>query len=321
MPEDIGAAIAAAVGSAKGEVTADPTANVPTDKPAETKPEEKPAEATAAKPEDKKPETAPEEDDDFWKPTAEELAAIEADARLQKVYKSMQRGLTKKSQEHSAKLKEAEAEINFARWFKSDPAGAAREIARQAGLLAAEAAADKPPDKPTDAVADDLEVMLGKKAADLMRPLLEKAFETMAAPMAETVEQLATAARERGVAATVTEFGANLVQQGFDWDDDIQQEMADLSKKVEPATDEKGERVPMNEYLDTLYSAVMARRDRVSKSKAALERLKRIKTDAEPTGTATATNTSEPDRPPVGTPINEAVAIAVKAARKQMGQR
>ena len=335
MPEDIGAAIAAAVGSAKGDLTADPTAGVEPDKPAptETTPEEKPAEKPAseatAKPEDKKPEEKSDEDD-FWKPTAEELAAIEADAKLQKVYKSMQRGLTKKTQEIAAKTKDDEEALNFARWFKADPANAARVIAQHAGLELAEKLAEgKTPAKASNAVVDELatkwEKTLGKEGAAALRPLIEETVEsitkTLMEPVTATTEELAHAATERGVAATVTEFGANLIQQGFEWDDDIQQEMADLSKKVEPATDDKGNRVPMPEYLDTLYSAVVAKRDRASKTKTALDRLKRIKAEAEPGAPVTAAPTTDPDRPSLGTPINEAVAIAVKAARRQMGQR
>lgn len=335
--DDIQAAVAAAVGSAKGEVNADPTAGVEPDKP-----------APAAKPEESKPTEKPKsesvqnaapsadsgqgekadkgEEDDFWKPSSDEIAAIEADPKLQKVYKSMQRGFTKKRQEDSARLKEFEEKAKVADWVQSNPAAAAKILAEHTGMTLSEAKKEikDAEDKVLDELESRWEKTVGKEAAALLRPLFQDEVKSLVAqivaPVQETTEQLAHAAAERGIAASVREFGAGLVEQGLDWDDEIQQEMADLSRRVEPAEDENGKRVPMSDYLETLYNAVVAKRTRSDRSRANLDRLRRIKAEAEPVGGIRPAPANE-ETVTANMNDNEAIAIAVKAAQRQLGRR
>lgn len=331
MPDsDFAAALSAAVESAKGEAGSVAGEAAATTAPEPEAPKTESAPEPVAEPAPAEPAPAPEpakpDEDEFWKPTAEELAAIEADPKLQKVYKSMQRGLTKKSQEISAAAKANEEAIGFANWFKSDPAKAAREIAAHVGLTVAEVKKDREEaeERVVDALEEKWAKTIGPEAAKLLRPLIEETAAAVAQnvmdPIKATVEPIARAAQEQGTSATVREFGASLVEQGHDWDDSIQQEMADISKLIEPAVDENGEKIPMPQYLDVLYNAVMAKRNRQSSVKGNLDRLRRIRAEAEPVGSLKPAPVAE-ERVTVDMKDNEAIALAVRAAQRQLGRR
>lgn len=334
--DDINAAIAAAVGSAKGEVTADPTAGVTPDKPAEPKPEEKPVQNTDVSTPDgqvdklNKPVAEQKvadkmaDEEEFFTPTAAELDIINKNPELQKVYRSMQRGLTKKSQGLAAEKKAQTEKLQFAEWFQKDPVSAAKAVAATVGLSVQET---KQADTEKE-IVDDLTTKwtetVGKDAAALLRPLFEETaaalFEKVVAPYKQTTEGLARAASERGIAATVREFGAEMVQQDLEWDDDIQSEMAKLSNRIEPATDEDGNRVSMPEYLETLYDATMAKRNRVRTAKGNLERLKRIRNEAEPVVPA-KTPPTQRQSVTADMSVNDAIALAVQLSQRELGGR
>jgi len=320
MPDDLNAAISSAVAEstkeAGGESTPapDPTpASSPTPEPAAPAPE-------AAKPEAAKPEPPPtEEADEFWTPTADELAAIDKNPELKKVYRSMQRGMTQKAQTLAQERKRLENQAAVVEWIQRDPANAIRAIA-----AASNVDLGGPGPKPTETkVADSLEAKwaetVGPDAAKILRPLFEETARTIlaqeVAPYKEQTEQLAKAAVQRGIAASVAEFGATVSSRGEEWDDATQAEMAKLAQIVEP-----GANTPINEYLGVLYDTVMANRMRTKSARSNLERLRRVRTEAEPANTARTSPAAE-EKIDTSMSDRDAVAVAVRLAKQSLNIR
>lgn len=308
MPDDLNAAITSAVAEAKTEAGGD------------TAPEPE-VEATPEPeaPEPKEPVKAPEPDDEeFLNPTAEELAAIEADPRLKKVYNSMRRGMSKKAQELAEKRKTMEQESQVVNWLKNDPENAIRAIAQAAGIPFGEAKKQA-----EERVIDDLEAKwaktVGAEPAKLLRPLFEETakalLEQEIAPVKAQNAQLMQAATERGIAASVREFGALISERGEEWDDEIQADMAKIADTVEP-----GEKTSLSEYIAHLYDTAIARRLRTKQAKSNLERLRRVRTEAEPTTTTRSTPASA-EKITNDMSDKDAIAIAVRQAKQSLNAR
>ena len=332
MPEDLAAAISAAVGGAKSEVEGTPEPEAAPEKtetaPTTEKVAEKPAveKAEPDKPEAKAEPAKKDEpaDDDFWTPTAEELSAIDKNPELKKVYRSMQRGLTQKAQSLAELRKGSEEKIRLADWIQSEPDKAARAIAAASGLTLKEAKEADSEKDVVDALEEKWSKTVGPDAAKLLRPLFEETaqsmFQKIVGPVKEATEALSRAAEERGIAASVREFGASVVERGEEWDDDLQREMSVLSNTMQPGQDENGNPVSIQDYLSALHDAVVARRSRAKGAKTNLERLRRVKAESEPNApTRTAPKTE--DRPDLKAPIKDQVAWAVEQARKQAAVR
>lgn len=323
MPDDLSAAISSAVAESTKEVSggeAEPTATAPDPTPASTPTKEAPA-APAEKPgaEAAKPTapSAPDEDEVFT-PTAEELAIIDKNPEMKKVYRSMQRGLTQKTQALADMRKALEQKSNIVDWIQQDPAGALKAISEYTGVNLSS------PKPSTEAkVADSLESKwaetVGADAAKLLRPLFEDTARAIlaqeVAPYKAQTEQLAHAAAERGIAASVAEFGATISSRSEEWDDDIQMEMAKLANVVEP-----GANTPINDYLGVLYDTVMANRMRTKSARSNLERLRRVRTEAEPASNARSAPHSE-ERIDNSMSDKDAVAVAVRLAKQSLNVR
>jgi hypothetical protein len=325
MPDDLNAAISSAVASSTAEVeggsdaatTPEPTATTPaaTEKSAPAAPAaEKPAAPAAGKP----AAVAPPDEDEVFTPTAEELATIDKNPELKKVYRSMQRGLTQKTQSLADMRKALEQKANIVDWIRQDPASALKAISEYTGVNLA-----KPTPTTEAKVADSLEAkwaeVVGADAATLLRPLFEDTaraiLEKEVAPYKAQTEALARTAAERGVAASVREFGATVSERGDEWADDIQGEMAQLAQRIEPGPD-----TPINEYLDVLYDKVMAGRMRSKSARANLERLRKVRTETEPSNAGRPTPAAE-ERITSDMNDKDAVAVAVRMARQSLGMR
>jgi hypothetical protein len=325
MPEsDLNADIASAVASSTAEVegaaapstTPEHTTTTPAapEKPAVSAPA---AEKPAA-PATEKPAAAPPDEDEVFTPTAEELATIDRNPELKKVYRSMQRGLTQKAQSLAGMRKALEQKANIVDWIRAEPAAALKAISEYTGVNLAT------PAPSTEAkVADSLEAKwaetVGADAAKLLRPLFEDTaraiLEKEVAPYKAQTEALAKTAAARGIAASVREFGATIAERGDEWADDIQGEMAQLAQRIEPGPD-----TPINEYLDVLYDKVMAGRMRSKSARANLERLRKIRTETEPSNAGRPTPAAE-ERITTDMSDKDAVAVAVRMARQSLGMR
>ena len=284
-----------------------------------------PAEPKAAAPAAEPP--AEPEDDEPLVPSAADLEAINANPALLKVYKSMQRGLTQKTTKLANERKTLAERAKVADWIQANPDNAIRALAQARGLTIAEAKAEVKAAK-AEAVDDltaEYEKVLGKDAAAVLRPLIEKTAAAIAekqlAPIAERADGLSKAAAERGLAAAVREFEATVIARGEEFPDDVQEEMAALMDTVSPAEheDENGNIVQasVDEYLSALYDMVQARRSRKGAIQAQLKRLKETKeAGTEPSTTGTKPPADE-DKVPLGLSDNDAVARAVAIAEKK----
>lgn len=320
MPEDLSAAISSAVASATTEATSTPDSTPEPDKPASTEAAPEPPTADA------EPSTSdathtdtPEPEEEFFNPTAEDLAAIEADPRLKKVYLSMRRGLTKKTTEIAAIRKDYQQAHDVAEWIRSDPEAAIRSIAAATGVSIAQAKEIAEEAVDSDPVAKLWNEGVGADAAKILRPIIEQTIDARIGPKVEPLEratQAATqAAMERGIAASLREFGAEVTSRGEEWDDDLQRDMAKIANSMKP---DEGTTFP--DYLNALYDAATARRMRTKSARSNLDRLKRARTEAEPVNVSRPSPKSE-EAITTDMSDKDAVAIAVRQATRQLNTR
>ena len=320
MAVDLSGAINEAIASAKDE------AGVVDEKPAaETSAEETPAETEAAPEaeaeEAPEPEPAEEEADDepLLNPTAEELAAIEADPKLQKVYKSLQRGLTKKATEFKAAQKALKDKSELVDWMQANPDKAAEALAEARGFKLSRAEQKEVKNEVVDALEAEYAEKVGPEAAKLLRPLIEKTaknaidsvIKEQIEPLKVQAAQVERAAQERGIAAAVSSFESKVRAAGGEWDDDVQAEMAARINRLEPGKD-----VSIDEYLDDIYDATMSARLRLKGAKQTRDRLRRIASESEPV-TPARTPAAKEERVTSDMKDKDAIALAVKIARQE----
>lgn len=313
MADDFSAAVSAATTEASGEPAA------PEPQPAVEAAVEGQA-PTTSEPAPEPPaheEPAPTDEEMFFNPTAADLAIINANPQLQKVYKSMQRGLTKKTQGFSQREKELSEKAALAEWIQTNPDAALNLLAQIQGKQIG-----APPRTETsqyvDPLVDRWTKSIGPDAAAILRPLFEDTakamFDGQIKPLREQTEQLQRAAAERGIAAATREFGAAVSERGEPWDDDVQLEMSKLVGVVQP-----GENTSMPEYLSLLHQVVVAQRAQKSGLRREISRLRAAKDEApEPQAGVRPTQTAASS---ISAKLSEkdAVAAAVEAARQQLG--
>jgi hypothetical protein len=335
MPDEFADAIAAATEELGGDPVPDAPAPDPEPEPepqaAEPEPEtDKPArdasgKSTKQESEEKEPEDKPDEPEDLDDEgidehlTAEDLAAINEDARLQRAYKSMQRGLTKKSQAIADERKDIETlreASRYMEWIDKLPAAKTPE-----SKSTEEAVQDT-----TDEIMERAKAHLGgnEQAAKILGPLVKDIAETVArnivekqvGPLRQEAETNRVAASESKARAAIDAFGAAVQSRGEPWNDEIINAMADEMSYVQPG--ERAREDP-NTYFERLYTNVTSR---MTKSRSRREELRRLK----------AARESEPStnvRPVKEAPLEisedmderEAIALAVKQAVADTGWR
>jgi len=261
-----------------------------------------------------------EPDEEFFNPTAEDLALIEANPALKKAYKALRKGFTEKTTAIATERKELKERAELAAWIQDNPEKAARRLAELSGLTITEARAEVREAKDTaNAVTDDLTKMwkdsIGDDAAPILRPVIEATaravIEKILGPIKAQTEELTTAAQRRAFAASVAEFGGTVTQRGEEWDAEIQSDMAALTHTVTPSSD-----ASVDDYLSNLYDTVMMRRSRTHTARANLARLRKIRDEQEPNIPARPTVKSE-ERITNEMSDKDAVALAVRAARRE----
>ena len=333
--DNLNVAITTAVSEAKGEVAPEPTTpkeapvqeTAPEPAKPETPPEPEPTTAkvtpTAKVEPPAKPTPEPEPEEEFFNPTAEDLAIIENSPELKKAYRALRKGFTEKTTKLAEERKQLNERAELAAWIQQNPEKAARRLAELSGLSITEARAEvKEAKEAATAVTDELSEMwkksIGDDAAPILRPVIEATARAVAekllAPYREKTEELDKASQRRAIAATVSEFGAGVTQRGDEWNEEIQAEMARLSDKVKPGDD-----TPIEEYLSEMYDSVMMKRTRTQTARANLNRLRRLKDEQEPVTPARPTPKSE-DRVTVDMSDRDAVALAVRQAQKELGR-
>jgi len=318
MPEDLSAAVSSAVAEAQTDLNPETTSEP--DKPASTEAAPEPPTADAEPSTPDAPDTrADDDEEEFFAPTAEELAAIEADPRLKKVYLSMRRGFTKKTTELAAVRKDYQQAHDVAEWIRSDPESAIRSIAAATGVSFAQAEKIAEQAVDADPIARAWDEGVGADAAKILRPIIEQTIDARIAPrvkpLEEATETATKAAIERGISASIREFGAEVTARGEEWDDELQRDMAKIATNVNP-----GPQTTFPEFMTAVYDAAVARRMRTKSARSNLDRLKRARTEAEPVNVSRPAPKSE-ERITSDMSDKDAVAIAVRQATRDLNAR
>jgi hypothetical protein len=299
MPDDdIGSVVDEAIAEAGGAPVPDVEPEVATEEPApetEVKSEEPAAEAEpetepeAETKEDEEPEAEPTEEETLGL-SAEQLKAINDNPELSAAYKLMQGGLTKKFQEAAEIRKNAEQAQQIYEYMQANPEQALQEFAkvrgyelRQAATKEAEAKANAE-DAATSAVnalAEKYGESLGPESAKLLLPMMEEvakiAAQNAVAPISESTQSLQEAAEQRAIAASVAEFGADVVSQGLVWDEKVQEAMSQVMDTVVAA-----DGVDLRTYLNSVYEIASSRTNKAQATKREIARLRKAQTEAEP---------------------------------------
>jgi hypothetical protein len=255
------------------------------DEEAEAEEEDKPRGDVVGEEPEEGAEAAPADAEDaFDTLTAEEIAAIKADPALNKLRKSLMRGYSAKTQEHSHLV-----QLGLA--YRRDPQGVLKAIADSLGMTvspaqaaAAAAAAAAPP------VVDpgkELEDLFGPQIGPKVRAVFDKWAEARIGATVAPVQQTLGKVVSQSEAARMQAEENSFKSRHKDVTPQIEAEIVALgqSGKIVP-----GDMSPA-EYLDTLYDVVMARRARQSAKTAGktasvklAKRIEANRRDREPSG-------------------------------------
>lgn len=293
-----------------------------------TKEEPEPAkeepESTKEEPEPVKEVKPAKELKEDFRVTAEELDIIDKDPQLKKVYRSMLRGFNKKMEETSGVRKEAEHALELVEQIRANPREAAKVI-----LASVKEEALPEPEKAVvtetalTKVRETLKAKVGEEAADVLAPVIFDVVGSLLgeeiAPIKQTLATQEKIAAAQTLRANISNFGAQVIEDGGEWDEDIEKEMSVLitSGEVAPGRDEKGNlKVDLPRFLGRLYSIVQSDRQKKHTTSEKVLRLREAVTVAEPTRTvrskAPAPKSIEP-----GMDIREATRVAVAAAQRE----
>jgi len=290
----------------------------------ETKKEEKVSPVAEKKDKEKVPPVSKVEEDGDFRPSAEELEAIDKNPELKKVYRSMVKGFTAKTTELAEKRKEAEAAMNAVNAIKENPVAAIRAMAAAANIKLAEEPAPTAPTTTTEKTViqklqESLEAKIGKEAADVLAPVLLEAVGVITGeelgPVKLAIEQQRKVAEAQSLRTSISEFGSSVVEDGGEWDEDVEREMATLVNKVVPR-----EGVTLPEYLEVLYNNVQTIRNKMKTTEREVTRIKTAAQRAEPVR-AVRTTAPAPRQITPGMDLKEATALAVAAARAEAASR
>lgn len=300
------------------------TTTTPDPKPAET-----PAPVAEAKPDDKPAEIPPADDrpaneDEAFNLTAEDFAEMEKNPLAKKAYKSMLRGFRAKTADLAGKRKAFEAEAALVEKIKGDPRSALQALAGLAGVsisihdgtataaVTEKLGADPVADALTAASAD-LDKALTPEGAAVLKPILEKfaraISEQVAAPLKQRLDVQDRQSAEATLKSTVKTFGAARIEAGDEWSPEVEREMAGLVGKVLP-----GRGTTVEQYVETLYDNVMAKRMRTAARTAEFKRLQAARGASEPTTTARPPASSTPREITAGMSREDATRLAVQLA-------
>jgi hypothetical protein len=276
-PKSFGSVIDSAwdeVAKAEAPTKTEPAETVAEDK-AEAAPKADPA--PEAKVETKASNSAAEKlADEDLNLSAEEMAAVAADPKLSKIYKSMQRGLTAKTTSIAEERRKLAARQSILDQIEADPEQAAVALAKAAGLEvvrkneAAQTAVD-------DASAKMAE-LFGPEAAGVLKPVFEQlvkgVLEQEVAPYKEATEQLQNTAFDQAMGAAVEQFKSSLNEE---LDPQTEQEMVALMAQIKPGKD-----VTPVQYLKFLHTNVTAGKVRAKATQEAADRIRKVASAQEP---------------------------------------
>lgn len=202
--------------------------------------------------------------------TAEELEAIKADPRLSKIYKSMLRDYKGKTtsvadrqrelEAREAELREQEEETQQARELfdsiRDDPEKAIRDLAERRGMTVAAAS------KAVAAVETDQELiqLFGDDAAavqPVFNSVVDKRVREALKPVVGWIQQEAERQGKAQVRTDIEAFRTELKEAGEDITPEIEAEMQELTKQIDPAPG-----LSHKDYIRLLYRAAAGAKSR-----------------------------------------------------------
>ena len=223
--------------------------------------------------------------------TAEDLEKINDNPETLKAYKSMQRGLTKKTTELADERKSLEKEneglregANIAAWIEKNPEAA--YLALEKHLIKEGKLPDKEKLEIKDAESETIDEIMelaekrlqgNKEAAKLLAPFVRDVAKLVAKqvvseeikPLREDNEETKNERMESQARTEINKFGQARISAGDEWDDDIINGMAELMNEFPP-----GPNSDPQTYFDILYGKVVG--DTI-KTESKRERLRRLK--------------------------------------------
>lgn len=276
-----------------------------------------------------KEETTTKAEDEDALATAEELAAIDANPALKKVYRGIVRALHSKTSKLADKMKEADIALKLMQTIREHPQDAVRTLAAAIKMKVVDDAPEAAPATVTataaaektllDEVREEMEPEIGKEAASVLAPVILKAAQKIAGkeiePVRSKLENTEKEAQKTALKNGIAAFGLSVQEEGGVWDESVEKEMTARIAFVRPA---EGTTLP--QYLRILYNDYKASVDQTEKTVRQVKRLEQAAANAEPV---------RPSRPSSGnvqaiTPgmnAKEAVALAVAQSRKELSTR
>lgn len=237
------------------------------------------------------PTTAAEAQEFLENATAEEIEAIRADPRLNKVYNSLIRGFKEKTTEVAGqrkKLEDERAEFEQSRtdhnravqlfdMLRDDPEGTIRAMAQRQGLTIQEAK------QAVAAVETDAELVKlfgddAEKIAPVLNSYIDKRSDARTREALKTVvgivEQIQEKEMQREVDTDLRQFASELKAAGEEMTPEIEKEMNRLMKQIDPATDpETGKQITAVQFLHYLYRIASAGQSRAKVAKEVVTRM------------------------------------------------
>jgi len=255
-----------------------------------------------AKPDEATEEVPKEEETTEEEPlglSPELLQRINESPDALEVYKSMQSGFTKKTQELAEQRKSNQEKADIADWIRANPDAALEELARIQKRSLVKAGSPETKSEPPvsqEVVVDELtktwEKKLGPEASSILKPLIEETaaavtanlIKTQIDPLRERTDALDSAKNAAGIESRIKSFGASKTEGGQDWNQEISDEMARSMEHIDA-----GPNATFDQYMDSLYGSVMYQRGRTTLKKSEIKRLKKAKSTAEPSTTVRTT--------------------------------
>ena len=290
--------------------------------PAETKTEATPAAesepAAAATPEPAETKEAPPKDDEnLLNLSKDDLEEIEKDPLLRKAYKTMVRGMNEKARALAADRQKNAEDLQLLNWFRADPDNALRTMARIRGLDMGTApqGAQAPV---VDKVTKDMEAAIGPQMTAVLKPVIEgivkAVVDTEVKPAKAELEQIRQATTEAGIEQVLQTFVAELHENDEDFDESVNDEMAELANKTR-----KADGVPLKDHLRFLYNSVMYNRAQKQALSTEISRIREAKKKGgEPVNTVRPAGPSEKGLKDF-TRLEDKIAFAVELARRENG--
>jgi hypothetical protein len=323
MDEQVEETVDTTVDSDIDAVVAEATKEVEGESPSELAPEPEPeaeetpeAEVKEEPPAEEPKAEEPEAEEQDLELSAEQLDAINKDPNLLAVYKSMQRGLTKKSQSFADRIKEVEEKTKVADFIEKDPDKALEILAEQRGRRIAPKEEDAKLDQAVDESLEKWTKLLGSdEQAKAFWPAIKddivKVVKEQLTPVAQRQEQATIAARQQEYAAGIAQFEASVKKSGGEYTPEVEAEMTAKMKTIQAS-----EGATLQEYLGILHDSVMMDRNRVADKKAALARLRKAEKKDEPT---VSSRTPKVGKQEITLDMDEDDAIALAVAQAEKG--